>query len=154
MSDPLFYNVSHGGQGIILKGESHPRYGKTIPEGHRKALMKSSRFKGHKHTIESKNKIREKHIGCNNFFFGKKHSKKTLKILSEKAKIRYSKSHPMKGRKQSKESIEKNINSQPKRISLIYEGIYYPSMSKLCQYLDCSGDKIRNLIQKGIVKRI
>lgn len=46
------------------------------------------KFKGHKHTEESKKKISEGNKGANNKFFGKHHNEETKKIMREKAKKR------------------------------------------------------------------
>lgn len=46
------------------------------------------KFKGHKHTDESKKKISEGNKGINNKFFGKHHSEETKRIMKEKAKNR------------------------------------------------------------------
>ncbi len=56
-------------------------------------------------------------IGKKNPFYGKKHNKSSLSILSEKAKLRLSEKekNPMFGKTHKKESIEKNINSQPNK---------------------------------------
>lgn len=153
VEDPMFYNIAHGGNGVTLRGKNHPRYGKPLPEGHRKALKNSSRFKGHTHTKESKEQIRKAHLGENNFFYGKKHSLETIQILSIKAKERCKINHPMKGKKQSESSIKKNIESQPSRIALVYENTEFYSIAHLARFLKCSGDKVKTMMKNGKVKR-
>ena len=65
-TDPNFYNLTRGGE----SGLGGPK------------------FKGHKHTDESKRKISNKTKGENNGFYGKHHTEDSKKLMKDKAKNR------------------------------------------------------------------
>lgn len=103
----------------------------TVSDRLRKHDIENRGNKGYKRTIEQREKIsiktkeamkrpdvREKHLeamlnidksGENNAFYGKKHSKETREVMSEKKKELFSdkNNHPMYGRNHTNESIEK-----------------------------------------------
>ncbi len=92
----------------FLKGSENPmfgihRYGKENP------------FYGKKHSEETKQKIREAHLGEKNGFYGKSHSNETRKKLSE----------AQKGKNKGKIPWNKGIplsNEQREQISRVHKG--------------------------------
>ena len=66
-NDPNFYNLTKGGE----SGVGGPK------------------FKGHKHSDESRQKISENNTGIKNGFFGKKHSEESIQKMREAAKHRH-----------------------------------------------------------------
>jgi group I intron endonuclease len=68
------------------------------------------------HSEETKIKMSDSHKGNKNFFFGKKHTDQTKKILSEKTKerLKNKENHPLYGRKFSNETKQKISNTRIK----------------------------------------
>ena len=113
------------------KRYKNPSYGYNMTDG-------GDGTTGRIHSEETKQKIREKATGrvwsekqkedrkelykhIKNPFFGKTHSDKTKQIIGEKAKIRFADktNHPMYGKTQSEESINKNIQSQKTKRTVV-----------------------------------
>ena len=109
----------------------NPSYGYNMTDG-------GDGTTGRTHSEETKQKIREKAMGrvwseqqkenrrelykhLKNPFRGKSHSEEVKKIIGNKAKIRLADktNHPMYGKKQSEESINKNIQSQKTKKSVV-----------------------------------
>lgn len=109
----------------------NPSYGYNMTDG-------GDGTKGRPHTDETKQKIREKATGrvwseqqkedrrklyknIKNPFSGRSHSDETKKIIGDKARTRLADktNHPMYGKTQSEESINKNIQSQKTKKSVV-----------------------------------
>lgn len=111
-------------------GENNPNFGKiSVLNGKKweefrsnesikfgKEKLSSGLFSGHKHSKESKNKIRLKSSGTENGFYGKTHTEETKTILREKTL----KMHEEKRTKTSNTSIEIKMEEILKNLSIEY----------------------------------
>ena len=89
---PNGYNLTEGGslppnyKGISYKQRYGTKKYKQIIEKFRQTQLERGGFGPMAHTKATKEKIRKKLLGEGNGMYGKKHSKKTLKLMSDKRK--------------------------------------------------------------------
>ena len=115
----LFYNRTLGGDGVCLKGEDNPNYGKHHSEETRKKISEANKGKdnhmyGKHHSEETRKKISEANKGTNNPNYGKQLSEEVKNKMSEAHKGKHHSeetkermSEANKGKKHSEETKEK-----------------------------------------------
>jgi len=88
---------------------------KPHTEGTKRKIGKANSIslKGKKHSIETKQKMREAHKGVKNYFYGKHHTEEAKKKMGKKLKGRVPWN---KGKKHSEQTIQKIKNKALKRI--------------------------------------
>lgn len=107
----------------IQKGGNLSNIGRKFTEEHKQKISKA--LLGHKFSQETLDKMSKnrkgKCCGKDHFFFGKRHSKESLKKMSESHKKRFADKtkHPMYGKKHSEETREKMRTCKSKCISVI-----------------------------------
>jgi hypothetical protein len=85
---PLF-NISDGGDGITLKGEEHPNWGKNLKESTRKKISERLKLNNPMRNPEVVERVRLKNLGREPWNKGKSEKRpEVIKKLSEK-KIKY-----------------------------------------------------------------
>ncbi|MDB2099827.1 NUMOD3 domain-containing DNA-binding protein [Clostridium paraputrificum] len=101
-------NINDGGEGNPFpKGELNPRYGRGY-----EIVGEKNPFYGKKHSDRIRKILSEKaskRTGEKNSFYNRRHSEFTKRLIGEKAKIRFSikENNPMYGKKHSEESRRK-----------------------------------------------
>lgn len=165
----LFYNRTLGGDGVCLKGEDNPNYGKSLSEEHKKKLSEVNKGEnnpnyGKHHSEEVRKKISEANKGTNNPNYGKQlseeikekmseshkgkhHSEETKKKMSEANKGKH---HSEESRERMSETRRGTKNSQAKLVVCIFPNgriIKDICMKELAKELGVSRNLVMSILQ-------
>ena len=105
------YNLTDGGDGVRLLGESHPRYGIHLDESVKKKISDTHKKRGSWQGENNPNYNKHNFTGEGNPFYGMHHTEETKRRLRELATGRPS---PMKG-KQFSDEARKNMKESGRK---------------------------------------